>query len=83
MSEEFCYVATLGCGCGCAICVDDANYLDDVNRWKDDGYHVAHLPSREASQAFQFRCDRYPHTNWQKRNERARLARQPKQQAFL
>jgi hypothetical protein len=74
------YVASLPCGCGVAICLDTVDYPRDtaesVATMISDGYQVQRYEHEQALAAFLKRCDKYPHEDWQKRNEAARAKRQ-------
>ena len=73
------YVASMPCGCGVAICLDEVDFPKDtaksVASFIKDGYSVQRLDRQSAVDAFCFHCEKYPHTDWQKRHEEARLKR--------
>ena len=71
------FVASLPCGCGVAICLDEVDYPKDtaasVASFIKDGYQVDRMEHPQAVEAFQRQCENYPHEDWQKRNEAASL----------
>lgn len=64
------YVGSLPCGCGCAITIDAPEHRDrtaeSVADYIRQGLAVSRFPHEQASEAFAFQCERYPHEDWQK-----------------
>jgi hypothetical protein len=79
-ARTHCYVGSLRCGCGVAICVDDPQYAkdtaDDVGGMIARGLTVQRLPHEDAQRAFSAECSGYPHEEWQFRIVEARQRRQ-------